>query len=79
MGAFYKMRSPGTGKIMRTIWTAIAASASRAAALMRWRRRPDQSRRALAALEDDQLHNLSERGRQIRREERRAQGRPPVK
>jgi hypothetical protein len=46
---------------------------------MRWRSQPDPNRRALAALDDGQLHNLSELGQQVRREERRIHGRLPVK
>jgi uncharacterized protein YjiS (DUF1127 family) len=40
--------------------------------LRRWWMDRDKSRRALAALYDDQLGNLSDIGRQIRREARRA-------
>jgi uncharacterized protein YjiS (DUF1127 family) len=41
--------------------------------LRRWWLNRDESRRALAALDDDQLCNLSDLGRQIRREERQAE------
>ena len=44
-------------------------------AFKRWWSGSDNSRRSLAALDDDQLSNLSEIGRQIRREERRARSR----
>ena len=37
-----------------------------------WRLSSDKSRRTLAALDEDQLYNLSDIGRQIRCEERRA-------
>jgi len=60
----------------------VAAAASALLAVMRvWsvglstvRRRwldPDKSRRALAAVDDNQISDLSEIGRRIRREERR--------
>ena len=48
---------------------------SRASKLRRWWLDRDKSRRALAALNDDQLSNLSDIGRQIRREARRARNR----
>jgi uncharacterized protein YjiS (DUF1127 family) len=40
--------------------------------IKRWWRGDDKNRRALAELDDDQLSNLSDIGRQIRREARRA-------
>ena len=44
----------------------------RASRLGRWWRDRNESRRALAALDDDELSNLSEPGLQLRREARRA-------
>lgn len=49
-----------------------AATVTLLVKLKRWRKGADRSRRALAALDDDQLSNLSEIGREIRREEQRA-------
>jgi uncharacterized protein YjiS (DUF1127 family) len=43
--------------------------------LARWWLGGDKSRHALAELDDDELSNLSDIGRQIRREERRARKR----
>jgi uncharacterized protein YjiS (DUF1127 family) len=63
---------------MRSIGTFVAVSATHAATnvggggrtskLRRWWLHRDKSRRALAALDDGQLCNLSDIGRQIRRE-----------
>jgi uncharacterized protein YjiS (DUF1127 family) len=67
---------------MRSISAFVAASATnavkyiggggRTSKLRRWWLDRDKSRRALAALDDDQLSNLSDIGRQIRREARQA-------
>ena len=43
---------------------------ARSAGLKAWLSIGDTSRRALADLDDDQLHNLSELGRQVRRDAR---------
>lgn len=64
---------------MRLTGALAAVSTAFVAKLMRWRSQPDPNRRALAALDDGQLHNLSELGQQVRREERRIHGRLPVK
>jgi len=67
---------------MRSLGAVVAASAAFVATSIGGggglsklgRRRPgrDKSRRALAALDDDQLGNLRDIGRRIRREERQA-------
>src|ERR1051326_5596868 len=48
------------------------AESGKLAKLRRWWLDRDKSRRALAALDDEEVGNLSEIGRQIRREARRA-------
>lgn len=48
--------------------TTTACGRKRPSALWRWSLDGTKSRRALAALDDDQLHNLSDCGRRIRRE-----------
>jgi hypothetical protein len=73
------------GTFMRSIGAIVAASAtnvvgcigggSGASKLGRRRLDRDKSRRALAALDDDELSNLSDLGRQIRREARQARER----
>jgi hypothetical protein len=73
------------GTFMRSVGAIVAASAtnavgciggsSRASKLGRWWLDRDKSRRALAALDDDKLSNLSDLGRQIRREARQARER----
>ena len=55
-----------------------ARARARSAGLKAWPSIGDKNRRALAALDDDQLHNLSELGRQVRRDARqRARTTPP--
>jgi hypothetical protein len=73
------------GTFMRSVGAIVAASATKAAnyigagsgasKLRRWWLDRDKSRRALAALDDDELGNLSDLGRQIRREARQARER----
>jgi uncharacterized protein YjiS (DUF1127 family) len=61
--------SPQTAAGERHAW--LSAQLCRfAGRARRWMRR-DESRRALAEVEDDHLNDLSEIGRQVRREERR--------
>ena len=71
--------------LMRSIGTFVAAAAINAVTYIgggntaqqrkRWWLDCDKSRRALAALDDDQLSNLSIIGRQLRREARQARNR----
>jgi hypothetical protein len=74
--------TPDIKAVLRAIGLLLAASARFArrhcgrdggmSALRRWPYHREKSRRALAALGDDQISNLSEIGRRIRTEERRA-------
>jgi putative MATE family efflux protein len=54
---------------------ATGGGGKRASTLRRWSLDGAKSRHALAALDDDELHKLSDSGRQLRREARRAQDR----
>jgi uncharacterized protein YjiS (DUF1127 family) len=77
-----QVKKPKMKMFMRSIGAFVAVLAAHAATnigggsrtsrLGRWRPDRDKSRRALAALDDGQLCNLSDIGRQIRREARRA-------
>ena len=62
-----QVRKPKMKMFMRSIGAFVAVSE-----LRRWWLHRDKSRRALAALDDGQLCNLSDIGRQLRREARRA-------
>jgi uncharacterized protein YjiS (DUF1127 family) len=62
------MRVQLIGKVhTRSIGALIATAAN----LRRWWSERDKSRRALASLDDDEISNLSDIGRQVRREARR--------
>jgi uncharacterized protein YjiS (DUF1127 family) len=55
-----------------------ARARPRSAGLKAWPSISDKNRRALADLDDDQLHNLSELGRQVRRDARQCARTTPL-
>jgi hypothetical protein len=69
--AALKVAEPGSA----AYGTTTAGDRRRVSTFWRWSLDSTKSRRALAALDDDQLHNLSDCGRRIRREALREAGR----